>query len=196
MVQAGIDSKATATSYTTTEAPSTTEPVKKTKPKSINVLQINTVVGTDTAVTDAATSLRVNKDVLGVKGTEGIVKGVQDLSAISDTSGATNGQGSAKQSSGIVATSAVGTAGSSSGNRKGMTLSLAPLVPPADIYSGAGATDSTGKCISSFIITFKVKQLVFVFAKICTETKALKSLQSYYYDCASYHANSVSEVQI
>jgi hypothetical protein len=26
-----------------------------------------------------------------------------------------------------------------------MTLSLAPLVTPADIYSGAGATNSTGK---------------------------------------------------
>eukprot|EP00953_Heterococcus_sp_UTEX-ZZ885_P005919 3667-Heterococcus_DN1.PRE.1 len=140
LVTAVIDSKATATNYTAADTANTTEAAMESVPRLKFALQIDTVAETDTAVTDAATSLRVNKDVSGVKGTEGIVKGVQDLSAISDTGGATNGQGSAKQSSGIVATSAVGAAGSSSGKRKGMTLSLAPLVTPADIYSGAGAT--------------------------------------------------------
>jgi hypothetical protein len=135
-----IDSKATATNYTAADTANTTEAAMKSVPRLKFALQIDTVVGTDTAVTDAATSLRVNKDVSGVKGTEGIVKGAQDLSAISDTGGATNGQGSAKQSSGIVATSAVGTANPSSGKRKGMALSIAPLATPVDIHSGAGAT--------------------------------------------------------
>jgi hypothetical protein len=176
LVTAVIDSKATATAYTTAGTANTTKAAMKSAPRLKFALQIDTVAGTDTAVSDTVTLLTVNKDVLGVKGTGDVAKALQDVSANNDTRSATDSQGNAKQNSGIVAANAAGTTGTSIGKRKGMTLSLAPLVAPADIYSGAGATDSTGKCITSFIITFKVKQLVFVFAQICTETNASTSL--------------------
>jgi hypothetical protein len=136
LVTADFDSKATTIGYTTTKAPSTTEPVMKTKAKSVNVLQINTVPGADTAVTDAASSVTINKNVSGVKGIGDVNKAVQDVSADKAISSVADSQGSAKQSS-VVAATAVGT---SIGKRKGMTLSIAPLATPVDIHSGAGAT--------------------------------------------------------
>eukprot|EP00953_Heterococcus_sp_UTEX-ZZ885_P022524 12461-Heterococcus_DN1.PRE.1 len=141
MVKGEVASKATAASYTAADTANTTEAAMKSVPRLKFALQIDSVAGTETAVSDTATLLTVNKDVLGVKGTGDVAKAVQDVSADKDTSSVADSQGNAKQSSGVVAATAVGT---SIGKRKGMTISLAPLVPPVDIYSGASATDSTG----------------------------------------------------